>query len=214
VALTDQDILSEIQTAFIEPNDGGASWQSGLWTPAEVIGYCNQRQHRFLKETALLNSQLPIPVPANTTLLNLPDVWVATTRVSWRNNVSRELISLTHGSVWEADLMMPSWTTTSGLRPLTYSDVEPPETLQIFIMPGVAQAGVLTVLCVALAGILDGTGEIWTVPYEFVPAIKYGVMADMLNKVGRAQWATKARYCEMRFQEGIVAAKLLMESWS
>jgi hypothetical protein len=79
-------------------------------------------------------------------------------------------------------------------------------------MPAPTVAGELTILCVALAGILDGLGEIWTVPYEFVPAIKYGIMADMLNKVGRALWSTKARYCELRYQEGVMAATLLMES--
>lgn len=211
--MTDQDVLGEIQLHLIEPNDGGLTWPSGLWTPAEVLSYCNQRQHRFLKETALLNSQLPIPVSAGQTLVDLPDVWIATTSMSWYNHTTGKKISLSRGSVWESDLAQPTWPTVPGDRPLTYSDVEPYDTLKAFIMPAPSVDGELSILCVALAGILDGTGEIWTVPYEFIPSIKYGVLADMLNKLGRALWASKAQYCELRYEEGVTAAKLLLESW-
>ena len=210
--MTDQDTLGEIQLHLIEPNDGGLTWPSELWTAAEVLAYANQRQHRFLKETALLNSQLPIVVAAGQSLVDLPDVWIATARVSWKNGTTGEIVSLARGSVWESDLAQPTWGTVTADRPLTFSDVEPPETLHGFLMPAPTVAGELSILCVALAGILDGLGEIWTVPYEFVPSIKYGILADMLNKVGRALWATKARYCELRYQEGVMAAKLLMES--
>lgn len=50
-------------------------------------------------------------------------------------------------------------------------------------------------------------------PIEFSSVIKYGVMADMLAKVGRGQDLTRAAYCESRFQEGIEAIKLAISGW-
>ena len=47
----------------------------------------------------------------------------------------------------------------------------------------------------------------------FNHAIKYGVMADMLTKIGRAQDVTRATYCEARYQEGIEAAAILLAGW-
>jgi hypothetical protein len=214
MALTDKNILSEIQLHLLEPDDAGVSIPSGLWTITEIINYCNQRQNRFLKETALLLSQLPIVVTSGQTQITLPDVWIATQRVSWKDNVTGLGNSVAKGSVLESDLAQPGWETTVGTRPLTFSDADAPATLLAYLMPGPPNAGVLTLLCIGLAGALDGTGEIWTVPYEFVPSIKYGVLADMLIKAGRAHDADRAVYCEMRYQEGIEAAKVMMESWS
>jgi hypothetical protein len=52
-----------------------------------------------------------------------------------------------------------------------------------------------------------------TTPNDFTPAIKYGVLADMLSKVGRGQDLTRAAYCESRYQEGVEAAKIMLSGW-
>lgn len=51
------------------------------------------------------------------------------------------------------------------------------------------------------------------VPGEFSAAIKYGVMADMLSKVGRGQDPIRAAYCESRYQEGVEAAAMMLAGW-
>ena len=54
MAVTDQTILSEIQRVTLEgAGDGGATWPSLMWTQAEVLGYLNQRQNRFLAAVGL-----------------------------------------------------------------------------------------------------------------------------------------------------------------
>lgn len=50
-------------------------------------------------------------------------------------------------------------------------------------------------------------------PDDFCPAIKYGVMADMLSKVGRGQDLVRAAYCESRYQEGLEAANIILAGW-
>lgn len=50
-------------------------------------------------------------------------------------------------------------------------------------------------------------------PDEFIPALKWGVMADMLSKVGRGQDLQRAAYCESRYQEGVEAAAIILAGW-
>lgn len=57
-------------------------------------------------------------------------------------------------------------------------------------------------------------GVVFEVPDEFVPVIKWGTMADMLNKVGRAQDTSRGAFCESRYQQGVEAAKLILQGWA
>jgi hypothetical protein len=212
--MTDQDTLNEIQYQLLETPNSGVSWGSGCWTAAEVIQYCNQRQHRFLKETGILYSQLPIQVGAGVSEVDLPDVWIATLRASWRNFTTGQITEVPRSSWWEADHSIPAWPSQTAARPQLYMDTEGSQNLKGHLAPPPTAAGELSLICVALAGLLDGTGEIWTVPYDFVPYVKYGVMADMLNKVGRAHDPQRAGYCEARYNEGVEAAKLMLNGWA
>lgn len=48
---------------------------------------------------------------------------------------------------------------------------------------------------------------------DFSAALKYGVLADMLSKVGRGQDLSRAAYCESRYQEGVEAAAIILAGW-
>jgi hypothetical protein len=85
-------------------------------------------------------------------------------------------------------------------------DSETP-TLQVQLAPAPTGAGTLSLYYISVGNTLDGTGEIFNTPDEFVPFLKYGVLADMLMKLGRVQDGVRAGYCENRFQEGIELAK-------
>ena len=63
---------------------------------------------------------------------------------------------------------------------------------------------------VALSQILDGTGQQFDIPDDWVPYLKYGVYADMLGKQGRGQDLLRAKYCDQRYQEGIALAQALL----
>jgi hypothetical protein len=93
-----------------------------------------------------------------------------------------------------------------------YTESEIP-TLQIQVMPAPSDAGILWALFVALSTTLTGLGVNLTVPDEFAPAVKYGTLADMLNKVGRALDRGRAAAAEQRYQEGVAAARLIIQGW-
>ncbi len=208
---TDQQILTQIQNTMIEPADGGATWLSGLWTAAEVVNYLNQRQNRFLKDSQMQFGLANIDAVEGTLQYDLPDDWITTLRVVWIDidGSTRELI---RSNRWEADNGIPTWTIVAG-PPIIYMDVDTPVlTIKVAPLPDVD--GVIQVQYVPLAGTLTGTGEPFTIPDEFIPAIKYGALADMWNKVGRAMDPDRAMYCQQRYMLGVEVAKMLLHGWS
>lgn len=208
-AFTDQDLLTQIQYAMIEDINGGATFSSGLWTPMEVINYLNQRQNRFLKD-----SQIHIGLSLQSTteginIYDLPDDWITTVRVIWisPDGATRELL---RSNSWEADNAIPTWTYVEGPVKI-YMDVDT-AVLTIKLAPLPNEDGMLQIHYVPLAALLTGAGELITLPAEFASAIKYGAMADMFSKVGRAM-DERAAYCAQRFELGVEIANMLLKGF-
>lgn len=211
MSVTDRSVLASLQRRVLEPDDLGVTWPSGLWTRVEVVGYLNQRQHRFLRDTLLLGAHTQLDTIPNISRQALPDDWIATIRVGWKDAVTGRLIGLPRGETFEADHGLPDWPRTLG-TPVEFSEIESPN-LEIALIPAPVDAGIIDLLYVGLAGVLgaDPTAdELFTVPDVFVPALLYGVLADMLGKVGRAHDPERATYCEGRFREGVEVARFLL----
>jgi len=207
MAVTDRALLEEIQYTVIEAPDLGATWASGLWTVTEVLAYANQRQYRFMKDTEIVLSTSSIT--ANTGAGNsfaLPTDWISTYRAGWKQSTTYR--PLQRSDTWQADHAIPTWEATAG-TPKLFMDAETP-TLTIQIAPAPDTNGTIELIYVALTTLLDRSGVNLTVPDEFAPYIKWGILADMLSKVGRGQDLDRAGYCEQRFSEGIALAQTLI----
>lgn len=218
MATTDQDQFSEIQIQLLEPTiDGGVTWLSGLWSQQEIIDYANQRQYRFMKDTNLMMAYARIDHAATVGTGALPDDWMVTYRADWLDQSGGasdgQIRELEKAGTWVYDQSMPDWGTTPAARPLGFNDSESP-TLAYQLMPPPLNEGQVLLLYVSLTSVLTGAGELFTVNDEFIPAIKYGIMADMLRKVGRGQDLERADYCELRYQEGVTAAKMILGGWT
>lgn len=208
MAFTDQELMQQIQNTVIEPPDLGQTWPSGLWTMAEVAQYLDQRQNMFLKDTHFQFGIANITATSGTGLYDLPDDWINTIRVLWirGNGTSKEL---TPSDTWEADNGIPTWSYVNA-EPLLYFDGGKPIT--ILLMPTPNANGTVQIQYVSYAAVLDGSGEIITLPDEFAHSLKYGALSDMLTKVGRGQ-DVRAEYCEQRFQLSMEVARLLVEGF-
>jgi hypothetical protein len=213
LAVTDQNVLNECQYALIETPNNGASWGSGLWTTSEVINYLNQRQFDFLKRTALLMARATLNTIPQEVRQALPSDWITTQRVAWLDAGTNLITEVPRGDGWEADHGIPTWPYDNAPGPpLLYTDGEVPN-LQLEIMPPTQASGVLQILYVNLSATLSNSGVAFTVPDEWTPCIKWGVIADMLGKVGRGHDPQRASYAESRYQEGVEAAKLALQGW-
>jgi hypothetical protein len=207
---TDQQLLEQVQNTMMEPPDGGTTWPSDLWTAAEVVNYANQRQQRFLKDTHLQIGIANIPGVAGTITYNLPDDWVTTVRVVWVES-DGSTRALTASDSWEADYGIPTWTYVAG-TPKLYMDVDT-AVLTLKIAPLPVADGTIQIHYVPLAGALDGNGELICLPDEYVPSLKYGILADMFSKVGRANDQSRADYCQQRYQLGLDVCRMLLKGW-
>jgi len=217
MALRDQDILEWVQYAVIEPPDGGATWPSGVWSAAEVLAYANQRQARFLEETFLLVGRAWTAVVLNQFSQALPSEWLATVSIGWKA-ADGTYATVDRVDSWELDLLLPTWPTAGAETiPRFFTLTETP-TLTFRLVPKVSVAGTVVHLFVPAPAVLDligpdGLGEVLTIPEEFAPALKYGILADMLGKVGRGLDPTRAAYCQERWTQFRGMAQWLLDGW-
>lgn len=215
MAITDQTVLSEIQRVLLESTgDGGATWPSGQWTQAEVLWHLNRRQDRLLAETALLWTVLETAVTANQANQAQPADWGGTVFMVVKASAGtyRELPKMSPG---ELDLIFATWPGTSSATPRGYYEAEGVATLTTYVAPIPTEAGsALERYYVILGAALTAAGGNFTCLDEFVPTVKYGVLADLLSKVGPTQNLALAAVCEERWQEGLEVGKAMaLEGW-
>jgi len=211
--MTDQDLMTEIQYALVEPPDGGAAWPSGLWTREEILGYLNQRQDRLQKDAQLIVKSTDPPhlaVNAGTSRVTLPDDWLLTVSAIWRDSTNH--VPLSRSDAWELDHGLATWPTVQGV-PQVYTEFDvPTQTLQLGPAPN--QDGFLELLYVSTGTILTGDGVAAIGPDELAHLYKYGALADALGKDGRGRDLTRSAYGEMRFRLGVEIGKILLGGWA
>ncbi len=213
MSTTDQALLTKVQYAVLEPADGGVTFPSGLWTPAEVLAYLNAQQDRLLKATAIhAGISAPVPILAGQSRFALPADWIATLGVTWIGS-DGTIVSLTRSDVFETDHGKPSWVATRD-TPVVYLDYAAP-TLQMDLAPAPLIAGTVELIYVPQGPDMDGTGaDTLVVPDEFaMPVIAYGVLANMWGKDGRGKNPTLAGYAAERFDLGVELARIIMAGY-
>ena len=215
MAILDTTILSELQRVTIEnTGDGGALWPSGQWTLAEVLGYLNQRQNRFLALTGLVWTRAETNITINQSDQAAPSDWVTTVLVAYKTGAGlyRELPKV---DALELDYVLSTWPAATSATPRGYYEIDG-ATLTTYVVPIPTEAGsALERYYVALGTALTQTPAVnFSVPDEFVPTIKYGALAEMLGKVGEGQNLALSALCDERWEEGVEMGKLIaQEGW-
>lgn len=209
---TDLQLGTEIQYALLEPPSGGVAWPSGLWTFAQVYAALTDAQNEFLRDTGCLLTPVTLPLPAFTHRTPLPQDWIATADVVWRDADGR-VTEIPRSDDVEADNAQADWEVNAAPLPLMYTDASQP-TLQIQVMPAPSDVGQLELLYIALGAILTGGGIPLTVPELCTPAVKWRAIGILLETLGRAQDVEGASYCRQRYQEGVAALQVLLKGWA
>lgn len=84
--MTDQDLLSELQYALLEPVNAGASWTGELWSTGAVTSFLNGRQDTLLRDTGIqITRPGALATLPNTARHVLPQDWMATRRMVWHS---------------------------------------------------------------------------------------------------------------------------------
>lgn len=207
MTVLDTDLLAEIQLTLQEDT----TFSNGLWSLTEVLAYFNQRQYRFLSETKILASTAFVPWVAGSPQMPLPTDWIATITASWHDFATGLWTPLPPSSFFETDHMGSPEDGATLAMPQAFRELDTTDNLVIGLTPIPLSAGEMELIYVALSQILDGTGQQFDIPDDWVPYLKYGVYADMLGKQGRGQDLLRAKYCDQRYQEGIALAQALLD---
>lgn len=209
--MTDQDLLTDLQYALVEPPDGGASFLSELWTRDEVLHAVTTRLRQLHRDTQIIAKYGAVPVGPSENPIDLPADWIATLEIVWRTpaNVRR---LLRPSDAYEADLLSPNWETTPAI-PSAYLDGDD-GTRTIRLAPLPAAEGVVEILYVAQPTTVTGEGTNLLTPDEFLDGVKYGALADLLGKVGRASDVERSQYAEERYQLTVAMSELILGGWA
>jgi hypothetical protein len=184
--------------------DNGLTWT--MWTQDEVLEYLNTRLSRFMLETGLINVTTTIPATANDGDYDYPADLIESRRVSWDSGSS--VSALPRVDPYQMDNASPGWQLTPGTPAAVVE--EPRDPLTIRLAPAPDASGNIDVIYIAAPGTVGTDCPKLPFPCNYTWAIKYGVMADMLNKEGEAQDQERAAFCERRYAEGVELAKLTL----
>lgn len=208
--VTDLDILKACEYALLENGDAnadGTAFLTSTWTPAKLTAWMNDRQNRFLKETAAIITRTTQGATALQNRYSAPTSSVILTRLSW-TNADSDTVALTQADAWQLDNGNHQWQTDAG-TPIAWGQSINP-TLTYDIAPAPADVGTIGILYVALGTTLTGAGVVLSVPDEWAPFVKWGVLADALAADGQGCDPERAAYCEQRFSEGVELARVMM----
>jgi len=211
MSVTFGTVYSQIQRVTLEnAGDSGATWPSGMWTINEVVNYLHQREDRFLAATDLIWTRLETAIVTGQADQPAPADWIATIFIALKSSAGlyRELAKM---DTQELDYIRSTWPGTSSATPLGYYETDG-ATLTTYVAPIPTDVGSALERYYVAKG--DPNGSTFVVPDEFTPMVKYGVLADMLTKVGQAMSPALAQACEERWQEGLAMGELMAtEGW-
>ena len=94
--MTDQDLLTDLQYALLEPPNGGASWTAEFWSVQAVSALLNAWQDTILCETGVIITRPgALQTIPQTPRHVLPQSWMATRRMVWRQPPLDEILTST-----------------------------------------------------------------------------------------------------------------------
>ena len=207
--MTDQDLLTELQYALLEPPDNGQSWPSGVWTRDEILDNLNAGCRRVARETRAVTTYLEQFITNSSLSVSMPGDWLETAALVWRTFPANVRTPLLPMDAFEADSARPGWETTEG-TPLGYVDLDT-NTLELRLVPTPDVTGTLENLYVPLPATVNGNGMDMPLPDELMTAVKYDCLNVTLRGVTRLADPERAAYCAERSQISILAIQMLLQ---
>ena len=211
-AVTDQDLISDLEYTLQEPQALTAWVGSEQYSYSGLVGAIARRRDQFILETGLPQTILTVPNPVATDgFFYLEDTTIDVRRAVWT-----DVSSKVPGLLWRADefaflAASASWFNTPGL-PTDFSTVLQ-QPLGMQLSPPPANEGTLTLFTVESGPALVPQTQATPlgIPDDFVWVIKWGVLADLFGQAGPGQDTQRSLYCQSRWTDGVALAR--MTNW-
>lgn len=208
--VTDWNIIQAIQYHFLEATSSQAVWNGTEMFTLNNLRYAIQRTvSQFLSETGIVISPLLQAFIADSTgRVPIPDTVMDVRRATWIDGSS------VYHPLWREDEM--SLTASDPLNwkgpgiPSSYSIMTPPP-LTVQLAPFPSASGTLDLMVTNAGPDFDPSisPTVIPIPDDLTPAIKWGVMADLLSMDGPAYDPARADYCYQRYQQYVQYARVM-----
>lgn len=223
---TDRSLTSQLEFELIEPQttDWSLPWSGTSQFSYSLIQQAVQRaRDQFLLETGMILTVNEIP----TSSPSISRVDLPATTLDVRRVASKSIATAGSGGrggspaipgsyktlAKEDELTLnsyaPGWNIPQeGVQPSYYSIIAEP-ILQLQLAPIATDIYSIHLLLLLNGASLDlSTGVLLGVPEPFYWVIKYGALYELLGPHSQAHDPLRAKYCKLRWDEGIALAKL------
>lgn len=225
--MTDQDLIRTFEDRTLEPRTPAGetpSIASRMWTASQVAAYLDKRQQQLLKEAAPLvthhgfsgdaNTSLPVDQGQESVQLTPQTIdCIRCALVSYDTNVPPNVagvLELPRESSWTLDQWQTNWESS---QQGTQFYNEGLQTLPgVYLASPPSDKAGLDVVLVETSPTLDNSGIAIGMQDELSPYLLYGALADALGEAGEPNDPMRSKYCEQRWQEGVLLAKM-MSNW-
>ena len=216
--VTDVQIINQVLAALLEPplNVPVSSWSgTGQFSLSQLQSSLWQRVNQFLGDTGVRVTQASVAGPSSPIdLVSLPDSTLDVRRVGWIAQPpvpppATPTYPLGRIDEWAAQAYSPEATQNPAI-PLCYS-VFVASPLSLRLVPPPLALGAIDLLLVTgvpqpQLNLADPVAI--PLPCDLTPAIKYGVLADLLGTDGPSRDYARASYCEQRYAEFVQLASI------
>lgn len=211
---TDRNLVNDMQYALLEPaNDWGVSsvWAgTDMFNMDDLQSALQRRRNQWLFDTGQVLS-FSKTTYAPTSRIPLDEAVIDVRRAAWitldGSGNEAAVFDLPLTDEFTLARQFPQWVTTPGTPRVASLSVTPNIQLQLAPIPN--DTGKLHLITVNNGVNLDVTAGVAVgVLQDFTPYLKWGALADLLAKDGPANDVERSRYCEQRYQEGVVLSSI------
>lgn len=204
------NLANEIQYHLLEPTGGIAAGSSKQFTPALIGSILKNRRNEFCIDTQnpLTYASFAVAGVGVDGRFDLDSAIASVMRASWADSVSNigSTQSLKREDAWTADKYNPLWTAAPGV-PNAYSTAET-KPIQIQFIPAPANSGTLNLIHVSSLNLTVVDATSFAVPDEWVHALKYGTMYELLSTYSEGFDPIRSQYCLERYNQYLRIAGL------
>lgn len=203
--VTDQELLKRLNYHLLENGNADATTSptTAMFSQSEMLAVLNQRQQKFLRDTAcvqVLSTQGTTPQIGRYVL---PTDWIHTRRLAWQQintpNPNGSLKSLVRTDAYQLDHGLLDWQQNFA-DPTAYNDGSDLPTLTVELAKAPSQAGQMELLYVPQPQTLDASGVGLNIPDEAECALLFGSISDLLGSEGEGHDPERAQFCETMYQ--------------
>ncbi len=225
---SDFALLQRAQDFLLEPRSAVApiTIASTMWSVQTLVDMLNYKCKRFLRETGLVVARLgydgigsdhSIALTPGLESVTLPQNLVDPLRLAFVNydtSVNRNVVSVQdvpREDFLSLDAGDQDWESTPAPQPTGYTQ-SITQTLEAFLAHPPSDIAAIDLTFVAFSGTLTGLGVALGIPPEFVQYPLYGMLQDAYSVEGEAYNQALSDYCGLRWSEGVMLAKCLLEA--